>query len=340
TRGEATAFAMVGNPNGEAVSYDWRGSSAEIVAAAVADSLQTEALRFDSSVLAAGRYELKVKATRQGRVAMSTLLVKVLTPEQVQENVLDSDGDGVIDEFDNALNAATNPLMQNKLQIERGIEDRYTLDSDAGIKLRLGAYARTANGNQAQIDKAMLSAPLSFKAVDGEVHDYVVDFEATGLPAAGSSIRVVLPLKRALTERAAYMKYHAALGWVPFIEDPANRLFSAPGSDGVCPAADSSAYRLGLNTGDRCVMLEIEDGGPNDADRLNADGSVTEDRGLNGMVVDPGTVVYDTDVQTEAARNLDFSVEAGLAGSGALGWLALVAGLIAWRYRKQWVARN
>ncbi|NVK29714.1 MAG: hypothetical protein HWE20_01830, partial [Gammaproteobacteria bacterium] len=322
-RGEATAFAMVGNPNGEAVSYDWRGSSAEIVAAAVADSLQTEALRFDSSVLPAGRYELKVKATRQGRVAMSTLLVKVVPANQTSQTVDDSDGDGVIDEYDNALNAAINPLMQNKLQIERGVEDRYTLDSDAGIKLRLGQYARSANGNQAQIDANMLDAPLDYTADDGDVHDYLVDFEATGLPAAGSSVKIVLPLKRALTERSAYVKYHAALGWVPFIEDPANRLFSAPGIDGVCPASDSAAYQLGLNAGDRCVMLEIEDGGPNDADRLNADGSVTEDRGLNGMVVDPGTVIYNSTVETTASTSLGLSVEAGLSGSGAIGGLAL-----------------
>jgi hypothetical protein len=48
---------------------------------------------------------------------------------------------------------------------------------------------------------------------------------------------------------------------------------------GYCPAAKDSAYVKGLVSGSWCVLLEIEDGGPNDADGK-----------ANKAIVDPGGV--------------------------------------------------
>jgi MYXO-CTERM domain-containing protein len=47
--------------------------------------------------------------------------------------------------------------------------------------------------------------------------------------------------------------------------------------EGTCPELGSDSYTLGLTTGDDCVQLMIEEGGPNDADGL-----------VNGTLVDPG----------------------------------------------------
>jgi hypothetical protein len=61
------------------------------------------------------------------------------------------------------------------------------------------------------------------------------------------------------------------------VEDAANKLSSALGADGVCPAPGSSDYQPGLALGDYCMQILIEDGGPNDNDLLR-----------NGVITDPG----------------------------------------------------
>src|SRR5690606_23283195 len=48
---------------------------------------------------------------------------------------------------------------------------------------------------------------------------------------------------------------------------------------GHCPPPDSDLYRDGLNAGDWCVRLTLEDGGPNDGDG-----------DANGVILDPGGV--------------------------------------------------
>ena len=47
----------------------------------------------------------------------------------------------------------------------------------------------------------------------------------------------------------------------------------------MCPAAGSTLYRPGLNAGDNCVQLWLQDGGPNDADGI-ANGTVRLAGGL------------------------------------------------------------
>jgi hypothetical protein len=56
------------------------------------------------------------------------------------------------------------------------------------------------------------------------------------------------------------------LGWQDFEIDTFNAVASAPGALHTCPQPGHSSYRTGLNEGDRCVQLTLEDGGLNDAD--------------------------------------------------------------------------
>jgi hypothetical protein len=65
-------------------------------------------------------------------------------------------------------------------------------------------------------------------------------------------------------------------GWQGFVIDSNNKVASARGSDGVCPAPGDVAYRDGLHAGDYCIQLTLEDGGPNDNDDLR-----------NGVIRDP-----------------------------------------------------
>ena len=103
------------------------------------------------------------------------------------------------------------------------------------------------------------------------------DFVITGLSEHGQSVRVVLPQLVPLRNGAVYRKFIPGSGWRDFVTDAANRIDSAPGADGACPSPGDAAWRRGLRTGDNCIRLTIEDGGPNDTDGI-----------ANGVVRDPG----------------------------------------------------
>lgn len=100
------------------------------------------------------------------------------------------------------------------------------------------------------------------------------------LSGSGSSIKIILPQLAAIPENAIYTKLRLEdLSWHGFAEDTNNVLYSAPGAMGYCPSSNDSSYVKGLVAGYWCVMLEIEDGGANDADGK-----------ANNTVVDPGGV--------------------------------------------------
>ncbi len=92
---------------------------------------------------------------------------------------------------------------------------------------------------------------------------------------------------------------------------PKNGLASARSNNGSCSAIGAAAYTDGLNPGDDCLMLMIQDGGANDADGL-ADGSVS----------DPGGVATAEDSATPATTpTAGGSTSAG--GGGGFSLLAL-----------------
>ena len=104
------------------------------------------------------------------------------------------------------------------------------------------------------------------------------DFEISGINA-GDSVRIVLPQASAIPKNARYRKYSAESGWNDFVEDANNFVASAQGLLGVCPAPGDASYLPGLNEGNFCVQLTIEDGGANDADNE-----------ANSEIIDPGGV--------------------------------------------------
>jgi hypothetical protein len=118
---------------------------------------------------------------------------------------------------------------------------------------------------------------------------YLVDFEVHGLEYPGQSIPVVVPLPAGDTvpPAAVWRKYHPTLGWRNFTVNEANVLHSASRTtSGACPWPGSHLWgEPGLQVGDACVRLIIEDGGPNDQDE-RADGSIR----------DPGTVAVPANV--------------------------------------------
>ena len=128
----------------------------------------------------------------------------------------------------------------------------------------------------------------------------IFDFSVRALDNPGDVVTVLMPLLGEVPGGARLSKYggddSGEFGWNPFTssEDAVmpgifERLWSAAKVAGVCPAIGASrgddetnAWRPAegsLSSGDACVLLQLQDGGPNDADGL-----------VNGIIYDPNAV--------------------------------------------------
>ena len=282
--------------------------------------------QLDPLDLAPGIYQLTVRATDSGSPAMSN---EVRLNYQVVETypVLtqqDSDGDGISDveegfEDDdqdglpNYLDAVALPNVLNEASSD-GLN--FLLESDPGVKLVLGELAIAVGAGGAKITLDQLAADYripndNFANVGG-----YFDFGVKELPVIGQSVNVVLPQRQAISANALYRKYNGV--WSTFVENARNGVMSALGEPGNCPPPQSIAYRDGLNTGDWCVQLTIEDGGPNDADGL-ANGSIDDPGGVSN---DEGSNADSTD-NTGGAPSSAPSSERGSSG-GSLDFVIMI----------------
>ena len=317
-----TAIVDDVNP-GDEYTLEWLFSDG--VFAEIDTDLQRQ---LDPLDLAPGIYQLTVRATDSGSPAMTN---EVRLNYQVVETypVLtqqDSDGDGISDveegfEDDdqdglpNYLDAVALPNVLNEESID-GLN--FLLESCPGVKLVLGELAIAGGAGGAKITLDQLAADYripndNFANVGG-----YFDFGVKELPVIGQSVNVVLPQRQAISANALYRKYNGV--WSTFVENARNGVMSALGEPGNCPPPQSIAYRDGLNTGDWCVQLTIEDGGPNDADGL-ANGSIDDPGGV-AMVDDPGGPVVIETVSVQSSRQ-----------GGSMGWsLIILLGLIVLRH--------
>jgi hypothetical protein len=130
---------------------------------------------------------------------------------------------------------------------------------------------------------------------------FCVDYELRGLDRPGDSIPLVVPLPDGVSipAHAVWRKYTSRQGWQNFQSDAGNTLYSAPRNDaGNCPGPLSAGWSEGLNLGDTCVRLTLQDGGPDD-----------QDGQADGVIRDPGTLAVPA------------ATDSG--GGGAFGWLPL-----------------
>jgi hypothetical protein len=282
--GQVVVRATVHDPNpGDEHLFDWSLSDNRLVSQNGGSDFD---FRIDPRNLSAGQYTLSLTVTDNGVPAESVTVDILLNVEQTppvlsgrddqdqdgftdaEEGLGDADQDGVPDYLDSIGNLAV-------LQGLEGVSGHHLLGADAGVKLRLGAIALTKGAGSAIVSLSDLDGSGA-----GDAFEYpggLFDFVISGLSEHGQSVRVVLPQLVPLADNAVYRKYIPGSGWQDFVTDGSNRVASAKGSDGVCPAPGAAQWRDGLRSGDYCVRLTIEDGGPNDADGLR-----------NGVIRDPG----------------------------------------------------
>ncbi len=341
--GQVDITVHLGNPlAGVDTTFDWSHSDNGLLSLSNEANPLTQTLSFDPATLPTDGLPLYAIAVaeRNNRRSVARLRVSILRATDAIEISYDSDNDGVADAYEGALDASLDPSVANQIQTSRGDDTLHVMETGLGFKLRLGETARQAKNHQSAItvddiashfpgttpDKVLEGLPPNTALTEADLFD----FEIAALSHVGESVRLVIPLQKALQENSHYLKFHPASGWTTFVKDGLNGLRSAPalaGVEGACPPADHSAYSSGFTEGHSCIEIAIEDGGPNDADRLNADGSTALDAGINGNIVDPGGISYLIDAEPNDPEE-DLRIETGIKGKGGIA-LELAALILA-----------
>ena len=255
----------------------------------------------------------------------STLMRSLLFPVRISDDVTDDDENNVPDD-----EQVGGPSTLQVYDEEGTVSSSVRVVGGGSRRLVLGAYALSAALLQEPISLAstvVYSAAFSPQDVRSEVlpsppsygGDGVFDFSVRGLDNPGDTVTLLIPLLGEARANARLSKYAAdddgIFAWNSFTrnEEPMmpgffDRVWSASKTAGVCPALGASrgddeedAWRSaegGLRSGDACLLLQIQDGGQNDADGL-----------VNGVVYDPNAVG---------------GGGGGGGGGGAMAWVWLI----------------
>ena len=275
--GAVIVTAQVRDDSSDSHAWDWSASDAGVMNPM---DYSDESYRIEPGLLNEGVYGLRVRVTDNGIPVAATgaqSWLKVIATPPLLSSDVDTDGDGVSD-ADEGLSDSDGDRIPDWLDdlpntnMLRMSGDGRIVETDAGLKLRLGRTVFQDNGFYCTLGEAALAEEVDYGYPDG-----VVDFEIDGLEPGGSA-QLVVPLQRPLPANGRYRKY-ANGSWRDFVVDGHNALSSAPGAQGACPPPGSARYETGLTPGDGCLQLTLEDGGPNDADN-QANGGIQDPGGL------------------------------------------------------------
>ncbi|NRF13674.1 beta strand repeat-containing protein [Vibrio coralliilyticus] len=208
--------------------------------------------------------------------------------DDLSEGFGDSNGNGIPDYLDSI--SSSSQIYSDSVH--------HLAYTETGLLFVLGdvPYVNGQDFIGVSMDNIVDHYNLSEQQQDGD-YQYpsgLFDFEVQQLRLAASA-QIVLRLSSAIPANAIYRKYIESKGWFTFVEDANNALASAASVSDDCPAPGNVSFKSGLNQGDDCIQLTIEDGGPNDADGK-----------VNGIVNDPGGIAVASttpDVSIEVVSN-------------------------------------
>ncbi len=353
--GAVTVTANIHDANqGDTHTLDWSTTDNNLTVPATG-SVKT--FDIDPSNLLDGNYKIGIKVVDSGALeAENEIYVSIKTQDFNPPAGTDSDHDGIDDDlegdYDDDNDGVPNYLdaidgQPELLQMQVGQSNRSVLATQSGLSLRLGKIAQLSEKYAANLTAAELAQFANLGRVtdaldpndsDFTAGDGYLDFTINGLTTPGQSVKLVIPLLSPIPDQAVYRKYSPDTGWSNFIEDAANGLSSAPGADGVCPSPGSSDYLPGLEPGEYCIQMLIEDGGPNDSDLLS-----------NGVITDPGGVAVAKAATTPTKTTPATSGGSGGGGGGAIDLqlllsimmlLTLATGIQAWTTRNKMTVKR
>ncbi|MDH3342387.1 MAG: fibronectin type III domain-containing protein [Gammaproteobacteria bacterium] len=302
-----TVTANVSDTLGDTHSFDWAATDNVLIDTDGA----INTFSFDPASLTPGIYTLRVTVTDNNSGSSEADLILNVVASLPTLTSTDTDGDGSNDDTEghgdddndgiaNYLDHGS--LSNNVVPGKHGKADQFLLETEAGLKVRLGKVAFRAGRDSTNVSMDDITTHANDGAgarADGR-HDYssgMFDFVISKLPTSGQSIRVVLAQQAPLPVNAIYRKYANGV-WQNFVEDDNNSVASATGEEGFCPPPGDAAYTAELTESDWCVQLTIEDGGPNDDDGI-ANRSISDPGGATQNI--PGG--YDNDSILDRARD-------------------------------------
>jgi hypothetical protein len=229
----------------------------------------------------------------------------------IDEGYQDSDGDGISDYLDNDADTTRLPIADNSAPIQTAVH----------LKLSIGDIVKDSNGVEskgAAITTDDIATHLGNIQVGDNSDDShfeaiipLINFNVEGLQEVGGIVPVIIPLpdNKIIPDNAVYRKYIVENGWFDFVEDGNNTISSAiKDSNGNCPIPLSSSYQSGLNVGDNCIQLLIEDGGANDADGLA--NSIVKDPGVLAVTKVNELPIITVNASINVEENTNVSIEA------------------------------
>lgn len=273
--GEVIFRAVISDSNNlDTHTVDWSRTQSDILD--IADLVGNE-LRFNPAGIDSGGYGIEVAVTDSGMPALTDSEKRTVIIISGQVVATDSDGDGIIDEFDSVE-------APERLQTIRGNNSSYLLAVREGLKLSLGEVASGVGQNQALVSLSQIRARFAALNLDESlpVNGGYVDLTISQIPASNSSVALVTPLREPIAAgaRLRILRLQGAnAGWQDF--DPKNgyQLRSAQGNNGVCPPPGSSSYVTGLQQGSSCLELVLVNDGEYDSE-LSSRGTMTVTFGL------------------------------------------------------------
>jgi len=296
--------------------WDWSATDADI--RALASYVQTDtaatnsaggesAISFDPAGLLQGQYLVDLVVT-EGAVSTHNWILVDLRDTGAPA---DTDNDGVPDGNDGA--AGPPNVVINGVGSGGSMSEQLEVNGSRSLRVGAGALKAAAARTPPETVGALMST-TEIQTFVGDLEQLGgltntggwFDFEVHGLPEAGGSARVVLPLQSRLRANAMYMKHHPDTGWQQFDSINGDGIASSVRDDaGLCPGPASAVWTAGLTAFDQCIRLTITDGGPNDTD-----GEV------NGVIRDPGGAV-----SAAQENEVDDPVD---GGGGSVGFWSLV----------------
>jgi len=324
--GLATIIANATDGNGDALSYDWSATDANLFAAATITNGQFD---FDPSALTVGTFYKVSVTVSDGQLPVTVdrlLLIKTIESnawvlgqdddddgvDNLAEGYGDEDGDGIPNYLDN-ISTPANAIENYTANLETSV----LIETDPGLQIALGetAIASSATGVLIGLQDIVDHGGSGGAAVTNAATDHtflsgLLNFEVSGLTESIVSVNVVVPLQAAIQVDTIVRKYNS-MGWFDFVVDDLNEIRSAPGIGGTCPQPASILYTVGLTPGHLCLQLTIQDGGANDADGVR-----------NYIVKDPSGLALAPESEVEV------DAESSGNSSGRLGstsqWFMLV----------------
>ncbi len=283
------------------------------------------------------------------------------------ESYYDKDNDGIpnyLDAIENnpSLMQAYEPyLFDSNLKIEDSLSvDSITLSwqlsssvsnltvyplliaTSPGLHLNIGPTAFAATKTYARLETSAAENLRGANVDEGLISSdgQVIDIEITNLNSVGDSALIVLPQAAPIPASKSgttpqFIIFKNTKTWGAFTADVKNEIKTKKEklANSYCPGLnDTVSYTDSLATGDECLLINIEDGGPNDYDgvangtiRLMGSIFITSDSVADTNQTTGGTFTGNTDSALEGQDKLNLGTG---SGGGSLGFISLFALLL------------